>query len=138
MGLIHKRPLLVLGSMLVAFVLIGLFALYVVGPFVGSEASDSEFGYYGQFNRVKHVIKSMPNVRIVDCWQHRDLTLEDFGFTLLVDGIREVKVKFLDGSPEKKMRRKGRLREFIQEQIDANQPASGPVEGQPLTTAKPK
>lgn len=53
----------------------------------------SELGYYGQFNRVKHVIEDMPDVRIVDHWKHRDVTLEDFGFTLLVDESRKVDIQ---------------------------------------------
>jgi len=117
-GLIYKELLPALAALLL---LLGVFALYVVQPYVGSENSDSEFGYYGQYNRVKHVIESTPNVRIVARWRHKDLTLEDFGFTLLRDGTHELQVNVYQDSPERKTRRKSRLRELIQRQIDANQ-----------------
>ena len=36
---------------------------------------------------------------IVDHWQHRDVTLEDFSFTLAVEGGRQVQVDFIESSP---------------------------------------
>jgi len=117
---------LIRGGLLWAFgallLVLGLVALYVVQPYFGSENSDSEFGYYGQYNRVKHILEAMPNVMIVARWQHEDLTLEDFGFTLLRDGTRLVQVNVHEASLEMRTRRKGRLRELLQKQIDANQP----------------
>ncbi len=79
-----------------------------------------EFGYYGQFNRVKHVIEDMPGVTIIDHWQHKDISLEDFGFTLMVDGNRQVGVTFSENSPQMQERNRNRLREFIQKEIDSN------------------
>ena len=84
-------------------------------PDVGAES-----GYYGQLNRVKHVIESMPNVVIIDHWLHKDVTLEDFGFTIKVDGNRELNIQFWENTPQMKERSKDRLREFIQEEIDSN------------------
>ena len=84
-------------------------------PDVGAES-----GYYGQLNRVKHVIESMPNVVIIDHWLHKDVTLEDFGFTIKVDGNRELNIQFWENTPQMKERNKDRLREFIQEEIDSN------------------
>jgi len=79
-----------------------------------------EFGYYGQFNRVKHVIEDMPRVQIVDHWVHEDISLEDFGYTLMVDGGRKVNVNFYDGTPEKSERSKSKLRAIIQAQVAAS------------------
>ena len=78
-----------------------------------------ESGYYGQFNRAKHVIQEMPNVSIVDHWQHEDVSLEDFGFTLMVDGNRKVGVTFSENSPQMRMRNKKKIREFIQKETDS-------------------
>ena len=118
-GSVPKGLLLTFG---VALASLGVFAIYLFQPYVGSENSDSEFGYYGQYNRVKHLLEAMPNVRIVARWRHDDLTLEDFGFTLLINGIRLVQVNVYENSLEMRTRRKGRLRELLQKQIDANQP----------------
>jgi hypothetical protein len=82
-----------------------------------------ESGYYGHFNRAKHVIEDMPDVAIVDSWQHQDLSLEDFRFLLRVEGTQEVTVSFSENSPQMGERNKERLREFIQREIDANQAA---------------
>ncbi len=106
-----------LGALLLWF---GLFTLYIFQPYFGSADSDSEFGYYGPYNRVKHVLESMPNVRVVAYRRHEDTVLEGFGFTLLLDGTREVQISAY--APEMRTWRESWLREFIQRQIDANQP----------------
>ena len=126
MRLIHKKLLLLLGSALFVLVLAGLIVLLAAWQFGGLPDYGWESGYYAQYNRVKHVIESMPNVRIVDHWQHRDLTLEDFGFTLMVDGTREVTISVHDGSPQMAETRKDMVRKVIQMQIDANQPGTKP------------
>ena len=122
MRLIQKKLLLALGLTVFALGLVGLWALYTAWEVGIFPDCGLEIGYYGQYNRVKHVIESMPNVRIVDHWQHHDMSLEDFGFTLVVDGTRKVRVDLHEGSSEMKERNKDRLREFIQRQIDSNQP----------------
>ena len=91
-------------------------------PDIGAES-----GYYGQLNRVKHVLDEMPHVQVTNNWQHHDITLEDFGFSLVVNGVRSVRVDFWENSPQMKMRDKSRIREFIEEQIkdDSNQQVQG-------------
>ena len=93
---------------------IGWFAFYFLLPDMGLE-----FGYYGQFNRVKHVIEDMPGTVIIDHWQHQDVTLEDFGFSVRLSDGRVVKIDFQENSPQMKERSKSRLRDFIQDQIYA-------------------
>ena len=88
---------------------------YGIIPDVGAES-----GYYGQFNRVKHVIEEMPDIAIVDHWQHKDITLEDFGFTLRLPDGKEVDINFYDNTPEKNERNRKRIREIIQKQLDSN------------------
>jgi len=102
---------------LAPFALLALWFGWAYGMFpdVGAES-----GYYGQFNRVKHVIEDMPDVRIIDYWKHRDVTLEDFGFTLLVGESRKVDIRFHDGTPEKKERNKSRLRAIVRSKLDSN------------------
>ena len=79
-----------------------------------------EFGYYGQFNRVQHVIEDMPNVDILDHSQHQDVSLEDFGFALMVDGTQKVDVTFSENSTQMRMRSKKKIREFILNEMDSN------------------
>ena len=113
---------------LLPFVLLALWFgwTYGVFPDVGAES-----GYYGQFNRVKHVIEDMPDVQIVDSWKHRDVTLEDFGFTLFVGGCRRVDIRFYDNTPEKNEKNKSRLRETIRKQLDSNKSMQATPNGAP-------
>ena len=55
------------------------------------------FGYYGKFNRMQRLLDACPGFEIRDSWQHRDLTLEDFGFTLEEPGGRRLELEF-DGA----------------------------------------
>jgi hypothetical protein len=107
-----KMLLIVLGSVL-AF--IALFMLYFYD-------TGLEFGYYRQYYRAKHMLESMPNVRIVAHHRYEDTVLERFGFTLLMDGTREVQVNVDQHTRERRTWSKSRLHEFIERQIDANQP----------------
>jgi hypothetical protein len=79
-----------------------------------------EFGYYGQFNRVKHVIEDMPDATITNHWQHKDISLEDFGFTLVLDGGSQVDLTFSENSPQISMRNKQKIKKFIKKEIESN------------------
>jgi hypothetical protein len=58
-----------------------------------------EIGYYGYYHRVQRVIKSIPNVAIVKTWQHTDLSLESFSFTLQRPNAKTVEVMFRESTP---------------------------------------
>ena len=107
----------VVGIFIACFVIVCLWFLWEVG-LLGNWGLES--GYYGQFNRVKHVLEEMPNVEITDDWQHNDLTIEDFGFSLVVDEYQNAHITFYEGSPEMKMRDKTHIREFIEQEIKKN------------------
>lgn len=89
----------------------------MLAPNLGFESS---WYYYGQYNRVRNVIEAMPSVTIIRDWQHKDLSLEDFGFTLFIDEEREVVVKFLENSPEINERDRSKIREIVRRAIDSN------------------
>lgn len=87
---------------------------YALGPFTSPWI---EFGYYGEFNQVQRLIREMPDVRIVDHWQHHNLTMEDFGFTVwLTDGSAS-QVNFYENSPQMKLRRDDDIRKYLRKQI---------------------
>lgn len=77
-----------------------------------------ESGYYGHFNRVKHVIEKMPDVVITNQWLHHDVTLEDFGFYLLVNQTNSVQVNFWEHSAQMNERNKTAIRSFIEQEIE--------------------
>jgi hypothetical protein len=64
----------------------------------------SEFGYYGEFNRVSNALASIPGVTITRAWQNRDVSLEEFGFSMSVTG-RPVTLAFSETDPIREMSR---------------------------------
>ena len=114
-----KKLLLSLCATLVMIAALGVLMLWIAWQYGNLfPDGDRESGYYGRFNRVKHVIQTMPNVQVTNQWQHKDVTLEDFGFFLLVDGTNSVRVDFWEGSAQMKERNKDRIRAFIQNKIE--------------------
>ena len=116
----NKSDLIALVTLLVFLaVVIGLFVLF----FTDRYDFGWECGYYGQYNRVRHVIEDMPNVRIVRDMQHHDITLEDFGFLLEAnDGEGKtwpVVMIFYEFSPEIHEWDKDRIRAIVQKEIDS-------------------
>lgn len=78
------------------------------------KASWAEFGYYGHFNQVQRIIRSMPELRIVDSFQHHDVIMEDFSFIVdRQDGTR-VQICFWEGTPQMKLRRDREIQDFIE------------------------
>jgi hypothetical protein len=127
MKLIWKKlslSLMVLAPVAVAI----LWFLWELGRF-GNWGLES--GYYGQFNRVQHVIEAMSNVEITNSWMHEDISLEDFGFFLLVNGTNAVRVDFWENSPQMKERDKRRIWAYVDGQISSNQASQAIGAGAP-------
>lgn len=82
-----------------------------------------EFGYYGRFHKVQRVISGIPGVRIVDHWKHEDVVLEDFGFTVAMDGQAPRRIDFLDGSAIKENGDDGEIRAHVLAELQ--RPAAG-------------
>ena len=53
--------------------------------------------YYANFNQTRNRLAGIPGVEIIDDWQHCDISLEDCGFTLRVNGSEPVRVDFYEG-----------------------------------------
>jgi len=117
MKLIWKKLSLSFAAVLLMCCVLGIVWLWLMWEIGELGNWGLESGYYGQFNRVKNVLETMPNVQITNSWQHHDITLEDFGFFLVVDGSRSARVDFWENSPQMKLRDKEQIREFIKQQI---------------------
>jgi hypothetical protein len=61
-----------------------------------------ETGYWGKYNQVRRVITNH-GLQITDSWEHQDITLEDFGFTVCDDHGRQWKIDFFETSPQMKL-----------------------------------
>jgi hypothetical protein len=87
-----------------------LVALAIPAAFVGAYELDrcwnrgSEFGYYGEFNHVRKALVTIPGVRITNEWQNQDISLEEFGFDLMVDG-RPVRLYVAENEAVRRMSR---------------------------------
>ena len=91
-----------------------------------------EHGYYGKYNRVKHVLETMPDVQIVGDWLHKDISLEDFGFSILVNDSLSVQINFPDDSYQKNLHEKSKIRAYIRSRISEEQliQATGTLENE--------
>ena len=52
--------------------------------------------YYEQYNTVRRKLENVKGLSITDSWKHEDMTLEDCGFDVTVDGTA-VQITFVDG-----------------------------------------
>lgn len=52
------------------------------------------FGYYGKFNRVQNRLKQVGGIQIYGYHQHKDLSLEDFWFTVQTKGGLTIDLQF--------------------------------------------
>jgi hypothetical protein len=59
------------------------------------------------------VIKSIPDVAIVDTWQHTDLTIESFGFTLRQANGKPVEVRFRESTPAMDFSDDRQIRDYV-------------------------
>ena len=89
---------------------IALFWAYAFAPFTSPWI---EFGYYGQFNQVQRIIRSIPELKIANHWQHHDITMEDFGFTVAHRDGATFQIDFWENSPQMKFSRDADIRHFI-------------------------
>jgi hypothetical protein len=93
--------------------LIGVIVLLWTYAFAPFTSPWIEFGYYGQFNQVQRIICSIPELTITDDWQHHDITMEDFGFTVAHRDGPAFRIDFWENSPQMKRSRDADIRHFI-------------------------
>ncbi len=60
------------------------------------------WGYWGEFNTVSNALAKVPGVTILTPWYNADVTLEEFGFDILVQG-RQVKLVFGEKDPIRRL-----------------------------------
>jgi hypothetical protein len=82
-------------------------------------------GYYGEFNRVASALESIPGVVITDSWQHKDVTLEDFGFQMRSGDTEDIHLRFHEGNDVVKLRGRELVRK-LQTMIEQEEPANKP------------
>jgi hypothetical protein len=58
-----------------------------------------DWGYFGDFNRVKYALLKIEGVQILDEYSNKDVTLEEFGFKVktLKDGVVRIDISEEDG-----------------------------------------
>jgi hypothetical protein len=101
------------GGFLITFV--GGFWVYAFAPIAHPSVA---IGYYGYYNRVQRVIKSIPDVAIVDTWQHTDLTIESFSFTLQRPNGKTVRVMFRESTPAMDFSDDRQIRDYVLMHLD--------------------
>ncbi len=94
-----KAILLIIAALVVCF--FGFIGRY---RWDSSRNRGSEYGYYGEFNRVSNALAAVPGVTVTQSWHNLDVTLEEFGFGLTVTG-QPVRLHFGETDPIRNMRR---------------------------------
>ena len=104
------------------FALVGIMALAaLVAAFVLGYRWDAAtnrghtWGYWGEFNTVSNSLAKLPGVTITAPWYNADVTLEEFGFDVVVQG-HQVKLAFGEKDPIRSLSRE-RLQKALTEQI---------------------
>ena len=104
---------------IVALVILGIFfvplGLYGFYWWDGAKNRGSEFGYWGEFNRTKNALASIPGVTLTHKWHNLDVTLEEFGFSVTTNG-RAVNIYFRERDAVRTLSRK-RAIPILQEMI---------------------
>ncbi len=100
---IHRMKALFI-AVLVVFMILGLYIVW--NRWDVARNRGSEFGYYGEFNRVSNALASIPGVTITQAWHNLDLTLEEFGFGITFAG-RPASLVFGERDPIREMSRAG-------------------------------
>jgi hypothetical protein len=86
-----------------------------------------EFGYYRQYNRVRHLLRSLPGVSITHEWFNHDIRLEEFKFWITAEG-RPVELGFSESDPVRTMPRdsaRTELKRWIAEELSRDPAAAG-------------
>ena len=74
------------------------------------------WGYWGEFNTVSNALNTIPGVTILTPWCHTDVSLEEFGFNILVHG-RQVELAFSETNPTRSLSGR-KLRNALSELIE--------------------
>lgn len=61
-------------------------------------------GYFGEFNRTSNALASIPGITITQSWHNLDVTLEEFGFDLVVTN-QPIRIFFNETDPIRSMSR---------------------------------
>ena len=81
----------------------------------------AEFGYYGQFNQVQKIIRSIPGLKIVDHRQHHDVIMEDFSFTVSNMEGTPFEINFWENTPQMKLTKDADIRHYIVSVVASHQ-----------------
>ena len=85
-------------KILLGVALVGMLSLliFLVCPIYSSLVPNCgfPFGYYGQFNRVKHRLKQIGGIHIYGYHHHKDILLEDFWFFVRTKGGLKLDLQF--------------------------------------------
>ncbi|HEX7861778.1 MAG TPA: hypothetical protein VF773_15690 [Verrucomicrobiae bacterium] len=69
----------------------------------------SEVGYWGDFNRTSNALAAVPGVLITGAWFNADITLEEFGFDIVLTNQQWARVTFWESSEIRDMSRRRAL-----------------------------
>ncbi len=77
-----------------------------------------DFGYWGDFNRVKEALEDLSGGRVVKDWSNPDIVLEEFGFEVETTPGKRIDLNFSESDPIRHLRGK-RLHDALRHRLRA-------------------
>lgn len=84
---------------------------------IGAIYTPWKVGYWGKYNQVRAVIAQIDGLQIIDTWTHQDITLEDFGFTVVDRAGRRWQLDFHENSPQMRLRTDEEIARYIRSHL---------------------
>lgn len=106
------KSIRIIVRLICGFTTLSIFGIWLYA-FAPITAPWAEFGYYGKFHQVQRIIREMPELTIIDQWQHRDVSLEDFGFTVQRKDGSTAQIDFLENSDQMRLSSDEEIRNYI-------------------------
>ena len=107
--MISKLRLFTLLNRLTLAAIVLVIACLAAGTIWGFDSSRNrgwEFGYWGDFNRVKDALEDLSGGRVVKDWSNQDVVLEEFGFEVETARGKRIDLNFSETDPIRHMRGK--------------------------------
>lgn len=119
--MISKLRLLILLNRLTLAMIAVVIAFLGAGTIWGFDSSCNrgwDFGYWGDFNRVKEALEDLSGGRVVKDWSNPDIVLEEFGFEVETTPDKRIDLNFSESDPIRHLRGK-RLHDALRHRLGA-------------------
>ncbi|MEO6754016.1 MAG: hypothetical protein ABIP85_19730, partial [Chthoniobacteraceae bacterium] len=62
-----------------------------------------EFGYFGDFNRVRYALVAIPGITVTRDWANKDMSIQEFGFDITTSTGQTIPLAFQESDPTRSL-----------------------------------